>query len=199
MGNPLNYRDPFVCLVRHGETKLTAALRYNGLSDVELTEKGETQAKCLVEPLRTNWGLVLCSPLVRARRTAELAGFTDPEIVSALREYDYGDFEGKTTEEIQNQQPDWDLWRDGCPNGETPEGVAQRLSPIIERIVTANKPTLVFSHSHCIRIFAACWLGLSANSAAMFEYSPAHISVVGKHRHRPVILLWNDGSHLPSG
>ena len=192
-----SYNRPFICLVRHGETELSAARCYNGLVDTDLTENGENQARDIGAHLRDiDWEAILCSPLRRARRTAKLAGFSTPEIAEALREFDYGECEGKTTEQILSERPDWDFWSHGCPNGETPEQAGMRLDRVVERLRSYKGAVLVFSHSHAIRILTARWLGLPAERGAMFEYEPAHLSVVGTHRGRPVIMLWNDGSHL---
>jgi probable phosphoglycerate mutase len=191
------YPRPFICLVRHGETKLSAARRYNGVGDVDLTAVGEGQARDMAPRFRVvEWEAVLCSPLKRARRTAELAGFPDPEIIDGLREFDYGAFEGKTTEEIFAERPGWDLWRDGCPDGETPEKAGKRLGEVAERLRAYEGAVLAFSHSHAIRILTAIWLNLQPENGAMFESTPAHVNVIGTHRGRPVIALWNDGSHL---
>lgn len=197
MNDLLRYSRPFTCLIRHGETELSAARCYNGLVDVGLTEKGERQARAMAARLRVvEWEAVLCSPLKRARRTAELAGFRDLEIVESLREFDYGDYEGKTTRQILSGRPDWDFWRHGCPNGETPEEAGRRLDEVIERLLIYKGAVLVFSHSHSLRILSARWVRLPAERGNMFEYFPAHLSVISTHRDYPVIALWNDGSHL---
>jgi broad specificity phosphatase PhoE len=193
------YSTPFICLVRHGETQLTAARCYNGVRDIPLTTKGEQDAARLAPLLsRVAWDLVICSPLQRAHRTAVLAGFPAPQINTTLREFDYGDYEGKTTRQILDERPDWDFWQHGCPHGETPESAGIRLRPLVEELRQETGRVLVFSHSHAIRIFAAVWLQLPPAQASMFEYGPAHLSVVGAHRGYPTILLWNDGAHLSS-
>lgn len=187
--------EPSACLIRHGETEFSLARRYNGIIDAPLTPQGEIVAARLRRVLSdTNWGLVLCSPLQRARRTAELAGFPNPEIHGELRECAYGDIEGLTTEEIALRFPDWDFWRDGAPGGENAEAVATRLIPVIERLRRHRGRALVFSHSHTIRILAARWLDLRPDQAAIFALEPARISEVGTHRGRPILVCWNDST-----
>lgn len=185
--------EPSVCLIRHGETKFSIARRYNGVTDTPLTRHGEEVAVRLRPVLsHGDWGLVLCSPLQRARRTAELAGFPDPEVVGELRECDYGEIEGLTTEEISQHWPEWDFWRDGSPGGESANEVAIRVAPVIARLREHPGRALVFSHSHAIRILTARWLELRAEQAAIFALEPARLSEVGTHRGRPVLVLWND-------
>lgn len=197
MNDLRRYPRPFICLVRHGETELSASRRYNGLTDVALTQRGEEEGLRLA-PLLSDieWEAVLCSPLQRARRTATLAGFPDPRIVDELRELDYGDYEAKTTEEIYEERLGWDFWRDGCPSGDSPATAAERLDVVVEHLHSYRGCVLLFSHSHSIRILTARWLGLEPERGSFFEYAPAHLSLVGTHRGRPVIKLWNDGSHL---
>ena len=200
MNNLRGLAPPFVCLVRHGETEFSARRRYNGVTDAGLTANGERVAAQLEPALgAVTWDTVLSSTLGRARRTAELAGFALPEIVPELRECDYGEFEGLTTEEILERRPGWDFWRDGCPGGEDAEGVAARLEPVIERLRGTGGRALAFSHSHAIRIFAARWLGLAATGGAMLALEPARLSVVGTHRRLPMLQLWNDGSYMIDG
>lgn len=188
---------PFICLARHGETELSASRCYNGLGDINLTETGENQARKMAPCLRqVDWEAVLCSPLKRARRTAELAGFKNPQIFENLIEFNYGDYEGKTTSQILNERPDWDFWKHGCPNGETPDEAGKRLDKVIERLKKYKGAVLVFSHSHAIRILTTRWLEMPAENGVIFAYDPAHLSVIGVHRNRPIIILWNDGSHL---
>jgi broad specificity phosphatase PhoE len=187
--------EPSVCMIRHGETEFSAARRYNGVLDVPLTARGEVVASGLASTLaRQDWQLVLCSPLQRARRTAQLAGFPVPEIVAELRECDYGEIEGLTTEEIATRWPDWDFWRDGAPGGESAEDVAVRVAPVLAHLRASPGRTLLFSHSHTIRILAACWLELEARQAAIFALEPARVSEVGIHRDRPILKRWNDAT-----
>ncbi len=184
--------DPSVTLIIHGETEFSRGRRYNGVTDAPLTGRGEALARRLHIPLADEqWDAVLCSPLQRARRTAELAGFPQPEIVQELRECDYGQLEGLTTEEILRHWPSWDFWRDGAPGGESAADVAQRLEPLLSRLRRLGGRTLLFSHSHTIRVLAARWLGLEASQAAIFALEPARISELGIHREQPILLRWN--------
>jgi broad specificity phosphatase PhoE len=183
---------PFICLIRHGETPYSAARRYNGVTDAPLTHNGERVA-ALLQPVlsQVSWTTVLASNLSRARRTASLAGFGCPQVVEALHECDYGDLEGKTTEEILQDHPGWDFWRDGCPNGEDAADVASRLAPVVGRLRLGQGRILVFSHSHAIRILAAVLLGLEPARGAIFALEPARLNLVRIHRGRPEIALWN--------
>lgn len=200
MNNLLACEPPLICLVRHGESEFTAARRYNGTTDAPLTQNGEQAAIQLATVLaEVGWEEVLCSDLSRARRTAELAGFAEPRVRRELRECDYGEYEGKTTAEIQIANPDWDFWRDGCPGGESPDLVADRLALLVSQLRGQHGRALIFSHSHAIRILSALLLGLDARQGAIFSLEPARVNVVRIHRGRPEIALWNDGSHIPSG
>lgn len=200
MDNLLACVPPFVCLLRHGETEYSVARRYNGRTDVGLTGDGEEAARRLRPILaRVRWEATLCSSLRRARRTAELSGFDQPQIVEALQECDYGDYEGKTTEEILAQRPDWDFWLNGCPGGEDPEAVARRLRPLLPSLLGRHGPILVFSHSHVIRILSALLLGLEPRQGAIFSLEPGRLNLIRIHRGRPEIALWNDGHNIPEG
>ncbi|MGA2531426.1 MAG: histidine phosphatase family protein [Candidatus Aminicenantales bacterium] len=200
MDNLLSCSPPYVCLLRHGETEYSVTRRYNGRTDAGLTKNGEEAARRLRPILaRVRWETVLCSNLKRARRTAELAGFGDPELVEALRECDYGEYEGKTTEEILALEPDWLFWRDGCPGGEGPATVAARLRPVVRRLLGCPGSVLVFSHSHAIRILSALLLGLKPERGSIFSLEPGRLNVIRIHRGTPEIALWNDGSHVPEG
>lgn len=183
---------PFICLVRHGETPFSVARRYNGRGDAPLTTAGEKAARELAPALsEIVWTTVLSSDLSRARRTAALAGFPEREVLPELRECDYGDYEGQTTDEIYARAPGWDFWRDGCPNGEDAAGVASRLKPVASRLLAQHGTVLVFSHSHAIRILAAILLGLEPGYGAIFGLEPARVNVIRIHRGRPEIALWN--------
>jgi broad specificity phosphatase PhoE len=180
-------------LARHGETEWTVTRRHTGNTDVPLTPVGELQAVELgqlltgVEPDR-----VLSSPLTRAVATARLAGFEDRvEQVAALREFDYGEYEGLTSDEIRAKRPDWDLFRDGCPGGETPAEVAARVRPLLDEIVTAGRRVILFGHGHCLRILAATYLGLEPAAARHLFLDTASLSLLGTEHDWPAIRHWN--------
>lgn len=198
MNNLTACTPPMICLIRHGQTPYSVARRYNGRVDAPLTPAGERAAVELRPVLaELRWTDVYCSNLARARRTAELAGFPHPTVMAELCECDYGDYEGKTTEEIYAVAPGWDFWRDGCPNGEDAERVGGRLQSVIARLRSGTSRTLVFSHSHAIRILAALLVNLSPRDGAIFNIEPARLNVVRIHRGRGEIALWNDGSYMP--
>jgi probable phosphoglycerate mutase len=189
-------RPPQLVLLRHGETEWSLNGRHTGVTDLPLTENGERAAQA-VEPVLADrsFGLVLASPRRRAVRTAELAGFagrieTEPDLV----EFDYGDYEGLTTPEIRQQRPDWDLWRDGTPNGETPAEVRARVDRVIRRASTVlddGEDVLCVAHSHVLRALAAAWVNLPEDGGANFVLSTGGLAELGyEHGHR-VIDLWN--------
>jgi broad specificity phosphatase PhoE len=181
-------------LVRHGETEWSRARRHTGRSDPPLSPAGEAEARALGEHLR---GLevdrVLSSPLTRAVTTAKLAGFGDRvERRDALLEFDYGDYEGLTTPQIRSERPDWDLFRDGCPGGETVEAAAARAQPLLDELAAGDGRALLFSHGHQLRILAARFLGLPPDAARHLFLGTASLSVLGIEHEWPAILLWNE-------
>jgi probable phosphoglycerate mutase len=188
-------------LVRHGETEWSLTRRHTGLSDIPLTAHGERQAATVEPRLREiDFALVLSSPLQRARRTAELAGFGDRlQLDDDLVELDYGEYEGITTAEIREQRPGWDLWRDGCPGGETVAQAAVRCARAIERARAADGPVLIVAHAHLLRTLAAVALELGPDAGRHLLVDPTSISVIGNERGTPAIRLWNDLGHLPKG
>jgi broad specificity phosphatase PhoE len=192
---------PVVYLARHGETAWSLTGQHTGLTDLPLTEHGERTARRLRERLQgLTFAKVLVSPLQRARRTCELAGFGDvAEIYPDLVEWDYGQYEGLRTVEIRQQRPDWQLFRDGCPGGESPQQVATRADRVVERLRAVNADVLLFSSGHFIRVIASRWLGLAPSpNARLFMLSTASLSAVGYENDlsRPVIRLWNDTHHV---
>jgi broad specificity phosphatase PhoE len=181
-------------LVRHGETEWSRARRHTGRSDLPLSPAGEAEAKALGDHLR---GLevdrVLSSPLARATATARLAGFGDRlELTDALLEFDYGEYEGLTSPQIRAARPEWDLFRDGCPGGETVGAATERVRPLVEELVAAGGRSLLFGHGHQLRILAACFLGLPPEEARLLFLGTASLSVLGIEHHWPAILLWNE-------
>jgi probable phosphoglycerate mutase len=180
-------------LVRHGETEWSRTMRHTGNTDLVLTEAGEEQARGVVGKLAgREFALVLTSPLQRARRTAELAGFGDrAEPDDDLRERDYGEYEGLTTKEIRVERPGWDVWRDDLPGGETLEAVGARADRVIERALAADGDTLVFAHSHLLRTLGARWIGLGPDGGGKLTLGTAAVSVLGFERERRVIKSWS--------
>ena len=185
-------------LARHGETAWSRAGRHTGRTDVPLTPRGEQQARALGERLRgAAFALVLASPLERARRTAELAGFGAVlELDDDLMEVDYGDYEGLTSAEIRRVRPGWDLWRDGCPGGETIAQAAVRAERVLARARAANGPVLLIGHAHQTRTLASRALTLAPDHGRHLALDPAGLSIVGSEHAAPALRLWNDASHL---
>lgn len=185
-------------LARHGETDWSLSRRHTGRADIPLTARGERQAAALGERLQgIEFALVLASPLERARRTAELAGFGDALAFDEdLMEVDYGDYEGRTTAEIHRARPDWDLWRDGCPGGETIAEAATRAERVLARARAAQGPVLLVGHGHLTRTLASRALTLEPDHGRHLALDPATLSIVGAEHAAPALRLWNDASHL---
>lgn len=182
---------PDLWLARHGDTAWTVSRQHTGRTDLPLNADGETAARALGPRLAAHdYDLVLSSPLRRALDTARLAGF-DPVVDERLREFDYGAYEGVTTAEIHEARPDWDLWRDGCPDGETAADVGARIDGAIARILAeAPRRALVFGHGHALRVLAACWLGLPAVEGRVFVLGPAGVALLGSEHGRAAIRGW---------
>ena len=191
---------PEVYLARHGETAWTLTGQHTGRTDIPLTARGEHNAMSLRQRLNgVAFVEVLASPLGRARRTCELAGFGDTgTIVADVQEWDYGDYEGRRTADIRRERPDWDLFRDGCPGGESVAAIGARADRVIARLRAVDGHVLLFSHGHFLRVLAARWLGLPAGAARHFVLSTAALSILGyEHtRDEPAIRLWNDTHHV---
>ena len=191
---------PTVYLARHGETEWSLLGRHTGLTDIPLTPRGEQNARQLGRRLHElRFARVFTSPLSRARRTCELAGFGDrAEIDTDLLEWNYGDYEGRRTAEILRERPDWLLFRDGCPNGESFAELTQRADRVIVRLRAIDADVLVFGHSHFSRILAARWLTLPVEGARFFVLSTAALSALGYEHTRaePAIRFWNDDRHV---
>ena len=190
---------PEVYLARHGETEWTVTHRHTGRTDLRLTARGENNALGLRERLRgLAFDRVFVSPLQRARRTCELAGFGDRAVTIAdLSEWDYGSYEGRRTDEIHRERPGWRLFRDGCPGGESVAEVGARADRVIGRLRSLPGHLLLFGHGHFFRVLAARWLDLPAADGRYFVLGTAALSVLG-YEHGlddPAILLWNDDRH----
>lgn len=185
-----------VYLVRHGETAWTLTGQHTGRTDLALTPNGEDQARCLVPRLAVlRFDHVLSSPLRRAQRTCELAGFGGAASLDAdLLEWDYGQYEGKTLLEIHRGRPAWELFRDGCPGGESVAQIAARVDHLIGRVRTLGGRTLLFSSGHLSRVLAARWIDAPAALGRNLVLDPAAISILGYDHHGSdrVIRLWND-------
>jgi len=191
---------PRVYLARHGETEWSLSGQHTSFTDLPLTANGERNARALGERLRgISFVQVLTSPLQRARRTCELAGFgAQAEVDVDLVEWNYGCYEGKRTAEIRKERPDWFLFRDGCPGGETPDAVAARADRIVARLRLLDGDALVFSHGHFLRILGARWLGKPASDGRFLLLNTAALSILGYEHNRdePVLRLWNDDRHV---
>jgi broad specificity phosphatase PhoE len=189
---------PTVWLVRHGETEWSLSGRHTGRTDVPLTKNGERRAALLGERLRARtFALVLTSPLQRAAHTCELAGFGDRrQLDPDLVEWDYGAYEGRRTVEIRTERPQWDLFRDGCPGGESPGDVAVRADRVLTRVRDVAGDALLFSSGHFLRVFAARWLDLEPEAGRFLYLDTASLSVLAYERDcsRPVVRLWNDAA-----
>jgi broad specificity phosphatase PhoE len=187
---------PALYLARHGETAWTLSGQHTGLTDVPLTERGEQDARRLGDRLRgLSFAQVLTSPLQRAARTCELAGFgAAAEQERDLLEWNYGRYEGRTSADIHKERPDWDLFRDGCPDGEKAADVGARVDRVIARARAAQGDVLLFSSAHVLRVLAARWLGLEPGAGRYFLLATASLSVLGYEHNRsePVIRLWDD-------
>lgn len=187
-----------VVLVRHGETEWSRSGRHTGRSDVALTAAGLEQADRVGAALAgAGFATVLCSPLKRARDTCARAGFARSALeCGELAEWDYGDYEGRTTDEISADVPDWTVWTHPMLGGESVEEVGTRADVVIARLRASEGPALVFAHGHLLRILAARWVGLAASAGRYFLLDTAAISHLGQERSTPAIARWNDTGHL---
>jgi len=191
---------PRLYIVRHGETEWSLSGQHTGRTDLPLTEKGEAKARLLAPRLAgRRFALVLTSPLQRAARTCELAGFgAVAEREAGLVEWDYGAYEGRRTGEIKAERPDWDLFRDGCPNGEMPDDVAARADRVIAKVRAVGGDVLAFGSGHILRVLTARWLGMPPPGARYFVLDTTSLGTLGYEHDEsePAIRLWNDTSHL---
>ena len=193
---------PVVYLARHGETAWSRSGQHTGLTDLPLTERGERNACQMGKRLEgMTFAKVFTSPLQRASRTCAIAGFgTIAEIMPDMVEWNYGDYEGRRTSEIHLERPDWLLFRDGCPDGESPTQVGQRADRVIQKVRAVQGNVLLFSSGHFLRVFVARWLGLAPEAGKYFLLSTASVSVLGYEHDlsEPSIRLWNDVGHVQS-
>ena len=184
---------PRLFVVRHGATEWSENGRHTGTTDLPLLPVGEDQARAAGALLvGTAFERVLCSPLQRARRTAELAGLGDRiEIEPDLVEWDYGDYEGVTTATIRETVPGWTVWHGACPGGESAAQVAARVDRVIARVRAGTGDTIVFAHGHVLRVLAARWIGLDPRAGEHFLLDPATVGILGWERDTPAIARWN--------
>jgi probable phosphoglycerate mutase len=189
-----------VWLARHGETAWTLTGQHTGRTDLPLTARGERNARSLAARLHGNtFAAVFTSPLQRAARTCELAGFGPvAQINPDLTEWDYGAYEGRTTAAVHAERPGWRLFRDGCPDGESPAAVGARADRVVGRLRQVTGDVLLFGHGHFLRVLAARWLGLPPGDARCFLLTTASLSILG-YEHgpgQPALRLWNDDRHV---
>jgi broad specificity phosphatase PhoE len=191
---------PMVYLARHGETAWTITGQHTGLTDLPLTERGERNARKLGLRLSgLKFAKVYASPLQRARRTCELAGFGgEAEIDPDLVEWNYGEYEGRLTSDILKERPDWQLFRDGCPGGESPQQVAARADRVVSRVRRVNGDVLLFSSGHFLRVLSVRWIGMEPINGRSLMLSTASLSALSYENSlsQPAIRFWNDTHHL---
>ena len=190
---------PIIYLVRHGETAWSISGQHTGRTDLPLTARGERNAARLGERLKgLTFEKIFCSPLQRAKRTCELAGFATAQIDRDLLEWNYGHYEGLRSADVRATTPDWELFRDGCPGGESPGEVAARADLVVSRLRGIEGNALLFSSGHFLRMLAARWLGLPPEAGRLFLLSTASLSALGYEHDlsQPVIRLWDDTRHV---
>jgi broad specificity phosphatase PhoE len=182
-----------VYLLRHGETEWSRSGKHTGVTDVPLTENGRAAAQRLQPVLaKEHFAIVLTSPLQRARETCDLAGLGNLTAVEAdLTEWNYGEYEGLTSAEIRLQRPDWSLFHDGCPEGESPEQVALRADRVIAKVWQIDGNAALFAHGHILRVLAARWINLPVGCAEHFLLDTASLSVLGYYYDSPAVKIWN--------
>ncbi len=182
-----------IWLIRHGETEWSLSGAHTSRTDLPLTTEGERQAAELSAFLgHRSFSLVLVSPLKRALETCKLAGYADcAEVEENLREWNYGDYEGKSTAEIRQKRPGWNLWNDGVLNGESVDQVYLRAQRVVQRAENIDGDVALFAHGHILRVLTSCWLGLPADAGRLFALSTATISILSYEREQRVISRWN--------
>jgi broad specificity phosphatase PhoE len=182
-----------IVLVRHGATEWSVSGKHTGRTDLPLSDEGRRSAEGLRAPLGAwTFARVFTSPLRRAQETCRLAGFGDvAEARDDLQEWDYGAYEGRTLTEIHIERPDWLLWRDGAPGGESPADVGARADRVLAEVRTVDGDVLMFAHGHVLRVLTARWLGLPAGDGRLFALDTARLSVLGYEGGSFVMLRWN--------
>ena len=189
----MRHDEQRVCLIRHGETEWSVSRQHTGTTDIPLTENGRAAAKLLVSTLaEQKFDVVLVSPLRRARQTCELAGLGALATIEAdLCEWNYGEYEGLTPAQIRATAPGWQIFRDGCPGGESPAEVGARVDRLLAKLRTIGGDAALFGHGHLLRVLAARWIGLPVSCGAHFLLRPASLSVLGYYHGMGAIELWN--------
>ena len=182
-----------VYIVRHGATEWSISGQHTSRTDLPLLASGEEQARVVGGKLAGHqFGLVLCSPLLRARETCRLAGFGDrAEITDDLHEWDYGEYEGLTTPQIRERNPSWNLWRDGCPDGEAPAQIGGRVDRVVARLRDADGDALAFAHGHVLRVLTARWLEMEVAAGARFRLEAGSLGILGYERETSVLEGWS--------
>jgi broad specificity phosphatase PhoE len=182
-----------VFAIRHGETAWSLSGQHTGTTDIPLTENGRRLARRMRPVLAANaFEVVLCSPMQRARETCKLAGLGDQAVIdSDLVEWNYGEYEGLTPQQIHEVAPDWLLFRDGCPGGEAPEQVGARVDRVIARSRAADGDIALFAHGHVLRVLVARWIGLPASGGQHFLLNTGTLCVLGYYREIPAVRIWN--------
>jgi len=180
-------------VIRHGETAWSLSGQHTGITDIPLTENGRRLAERLRPVLaKESFALVLVSPRQRARETCRLAGLGDAAIVEPdLAEWNYGAYEGRTTEDIQKERPGWEIFRDGCPGGETPAEIGARVDRVIARSRAVEGNVALFAHGHVLRVLVARWIGLPPGGGQHFMLNTGTLSVLGNYRGVPAVRVWN--------
>lgn len=189
-----------IWLIRHGETAWSAAWRHTGRTDMPLTEVGRLQAEALKQRLAgRSFSLVLTSPLARASETCRIAGYAgSAQYTDDLMEWDYGEYEGRTTANIREDLPGWTIWTGNPPGGETLAQVARRADNIVQLVNAADSDAVIFAHGHMLRVLAACWLSLPPEASRLLSLYTASVSILGYERDSRVIVMWNNVCHLPT-
>lgn len=182
-----------VFAIRHGETEWSLSGQHTGTTDIPLTDNGRGLAERLRPVLaKEEFALVLCSPMQRARETCELAGLSNVAVIDTdLAEWNYGEYEGVTTNEIQQGRPGWLIFRDGCPGGESPPQIGARVDRVIARARAASGDVALFAHGHVLRVLVARWIGLPASQGQHFLLDTGTLCVLGHYRDIPAVKVWN--------
>jgi broad specificity phosphatase PhoE len=190
-------KDQKVYLVRHGETEWSLSGQHTGVTDISLTENGRAAARFLQPILaEESFALILTSPLHRARETCELAGFGDrAHVETDLMEWNYGEYEGLTPQQIHTKRADWMIFRDGCPSGESPEQIGARVDRVIAKAHATDGNVALFAHGHVFRVLVARWIGLSSRAGQHFLLNTATLNILGYYRDTPALKIWNAPLH----